>query len=71
MKRIVMLEDKATGQKTPFPFITTLIRKVGDEVLGINLNSLYNALSTGKGKWENKKYKVWYKDIPEVTNVWK
>lgn len=66
-----MFKDKETGQETPYPFIITVIRKVGKDVLGISLNALYNALSTNNGVWENKRYKVWYKDIPEVSNVWK
>ena len=69
-KRIVILTDKQTGQNTPFPSVRTLIQSIGKEVIGIGINSLYNALSLHNGAWENSSYKVSYRTIEMDSKTW-
>lgn len=71
MKRIVRLKNKQTGEIFSYPTITDLIRRNGEERIGISLNALYNALSNNFGKWENKQYEVYYDTVDLGNSVWR
>jgi hypothetical protein len=63
MKRVVILEMKAGPPKmNVYPNCPELVLDNGKQI-GITLNSLWNALSKGKGIYENKKCKIYYKEL--------
>jgi len=68
--RIVTLMNKATGEETPFPSVATLVRKVGEQSIGICIGALYNALSKGQGTYENRRVIIKYKTINITPQVW-
>lgn len=70
MKRIVRLRNKETGGIDTYSTLSDLIERNGEE-LGISRPALYNAMHTGKGFWENKKYMVYYDNIDLGRKVWK
>lgn len=69
MKRVVRLKNKETKELDSFPTIAALWEKKGD-VLGISQQALYNAMSTGGGLWENKKYMVYYDSVDLGRKSW-
>ena len=71
MKRLVRLKNRATGEINSFPSIADLVRRTGEETLGIGLQALYNAFSSNKGKWENEKYAVYYETVDIGNKEWK
>lgn len=70
MKRIIRLHDKTTGEIFSYPTVTELIKRNGEDRLGISLAALYNSLSINNGQWESKKYKVYYETIDNIDAVW-
>lgn len=70
MKRIVRLKNKQTGEIDSYPTIIELVGRNGEKTLGIGLNSLYNAVSKNKGKWENDLYEVYYENINLGNSSW-
>lgn len=71
MKRLVRLRNKKTKEIQTFPTIMHLLRSKGSDYLGIEKQSLYNALSKGKGKWENEKFAIYYEEINLGNTEWK
>ena len=71
MKRLVRLKNKETGVIDTYPSAADLVRRNGEEELGISLQALYNAISTNKGRWENNKYIVYYETIDLGNKEWK
>ncbi|SEA79905.1 hypothetical protein SAMN04487851_11469 [Prevotella sp. tc2-28] len=71
MKRLVRLKDKETKEIYSYSSITELIRRNGEEALGISLQSLYNAMSTNKGRWGNDRYEVYYETIELGNKEWR
>ncbi len=69
-KRIVILHNKATGEETPFPNVATLVRKTGDESIGIGIGALYNALSKNGGWYENQRVRIYYKKTDIKPQTW-
>lgn len=69
-KRLVILHDKASGEETPFPSVATLVRKMGEESIGIGEGALYNALSKNGGWYENKNIRVFYKITDITPKAW-
>lgn len=70
MKRIVRLKDKIKGGISSYPTIASLVRRNGEKTIGISLNALYNAMSTNKGRWSNKRFEVFYEDIDLGNEEW-
>lgn len=70
MKKVVRLRNKQTKAIDSYPTITALWEKNGEE-LGISQQALYNAMSTGSGFWENKKFMVYYDNVDLGRKVWK
>lgn len=70
MKRVIRLRNKETGRVDTYPTLSDLIERNGSEVLGISRHALYNAMHTGKGFWENKRYQIYYEDIDLGKNLW-
>ena len=70
MKRVIRLKDKKTGIVFSYSTVAELVKRNGEERLGIGLNALYNAMSKNDGKWENKEYEVYYEDICLGKNTW-
>lgn len=63
MKRVVILEMKTEPPKmSVYPNCPELVLDNGKQI-GVTLNSLWNALSKGKGIYENKKCKIYYKEL--------
>ena len=63
MKRVVIFSWKDDREPMQvFRSAADLVRQHGKEI-GICLEALWNALSKGKGVYENKKCRVEYKDI--------
>ena len=58
--RVVVLEKKDSNELTISKSVAGLLRK---NDIGICLNALYNALSKGKGVYENKKVRIYYKHM--------
>ena len=70
MKRVVRLKNKTTGEIDTYPTLADLVRRNGEDMLGISLNALYNAVSAGKGRWENKNYEVYIETIDLGNTEW-
>lgn len=66
MKKVVVLEFKnePDSDRNPVVYrsVSELARKEGQRI-GIGLNSLWNALSRGKGVYENRLCRIQYKMI--------
>lgn len=63
MRRVVVLEMKTTPpQVEVFRTCTDMVSKYRD-TLGVCIGALWNALSKGKGYYENKRCKVYYRSI--------
>ena len=66
MKKVVVLEYKNEPEARLNPRIyksvVELARKEGPAI-GIGLNSLWNALSRGKGVYENRVCRIQYKQV--------
>lgn len=66
MKKVVVLEFKNEPESDRNPVVyrsvSELVRKEGRRI-GIGLNSLWNALSRGKGVYENRVCRIQYKVI--------
>lgn len=64
MKRVVVLEYKEEPydgfNPRVYKSVADLVRKEG-KCIGIGLNSLWNALSRGKGMYENRLCRIQYK----------
>ena len=71
MKRVVRLKDRGTGRIDTYPTLSELLEKNGEEALGITRAALYNAMHTGKGFWENKRYMVYYDMVDLGKRVWR
>jgi hypothetical protein len=56
--RVVVLDDK-NGNLSIYKTLTKLVKENSN--IGICLGALYNALSKGDGKYENKKVRIYYK----------
>lgn len=61
-KRFVEITFKETGNVRRFPTITKMFKELGDNVIGITRNSLWNGLGKNDGVYENNKVKVEYKE---------
>lgn len=70
MKKVVRLRNKETGSIESYSTIAALWEKKSEE-LGISQQALYNAMSTGSGFWENKKFMVYYENVDLGRKVWK
>lgn len=68
-KRYVQVTIKETGRVLTFPTVTQMYAKLGEEAVGVNIHSLWNALAKKGGKYENEKVKVEYKAT--VRDTWK
>lgn len=66
MKKVVVLEYKnePDSDRNPVVYrsVSELARKEGRRI-GIGLNSLWNALSRGKGAYENRVCRIQYKEV--------
>lgn len=63
MRRVVVLEMKAPKKSTRlYKSCPELVSHNKDDI-GIGLGALWNALYKGHGFYENKKCKIYYKDI--------
>ena len=63
MKRVVILEMKTEPpEMSVYPNCPELVLDNGRQI-GVTLNSLWNALSKGKGIYKNKKCKIYYKEL--------
>ena len=71
MKRLVRLKNKETGEVNSYPSIADLVRRNGEETLGISLQALYNAVSNNNGKWDNGKFVVYYDMIDLGNKEWR
>lgn len=71
MKRVVRLKIRETNEIYTYPSITELVRRNGEDILGISLQALYNAMSNNKGKWESSKYQVYYESIELGNKEWR
>lgn len=70
MKRVVRLRNRETGEINTYPTLSDLLERNG-EALGISRPALYNAMHTGRGFWENKKYMVYYDNVDLGKKVWR
>lgn len=68
-KKYVSVQIKSTGQICVFPTITMMFSRLGKDIIGITCNSLWNALSTHGGRYENDKVKVEYKE--KKVQIWR
>lgn len=71
MKRVVRIKNKETRTLDTYPTLSELLERIGEEELGISRGALYNAMHTGKGFWENKRYMVYYDNVDLGKRVWK
>ncbi len=71
MKRFVRLKNRETGEVNSYPSIADLVRRNGEETLGISLQALYNAVSNNKGKWDNGKFEVYYDMVDLGNKEWR
>lgn len=62
MKRVVVLELKNQTSIAIYKSCTELVICNRDKI-GICLGALWNALNKGNGFYENKKCKIYYRDI--------
>lgn len=68
-KRVVILHDKTTNQDESFLTVSRLVRQAPKEMIGICRGALYNALSK-KGWYENKKVRIYYKEVDIQPEIW-
>lgn len=59
-KRCVQIIFRQTGEAHVFSSVTEMYARLGRKVIGLTLHSLFNALSKGRGKYENSKFIMRY-----------
>lgn len=69
MKKVVRLRNKESDEISSYPTLSELWEKNAD-ALGISKPSLYNAMHTGAGFWENKKFVIYYENIDLGCKQW-
>lgn len=62
-KRFVEVILKETGNKHRFSTITKMYQKLGEDVIGITRNSMWNSIAKNDGVYENSKIRVEYKEV--------
>lgn len=60
-KRYVQITYKQTGKVYTFPTVTKMYSVLGENGIGIKINSLWNAVSKNDGIYENDNVKIEYK----------
>lgn len=68
-KRYIKITFKESGRFMVFPTIAKMYTILGEPILCMAKNSLWNALSKGKGRYENNRIKVEYKETKLM--LWK
>lgn len=74
MAKIAVIElkkDKGQPIIMQFPSVAKLARCCDKAEIGIAQQALWNALNKGNGKFENKKCKVYYKEVSLTPQDWR
>lgn len=71
MKKVVRLKNKETEKIDSYPSLADLVRRNGEENIGIGLQSLYNAICLNKGRWENDRFLIYIEEIDLGRKEWR
>lgn len=67
-KRYVQATIKSTGKVLVYPTVAKMYEDIGEKVVGVTINTIWNALAKNKGRYENGQVVVEYKHT-EVTEA--
>lgn len=68
--KIVVLEIKESGETFTYPNCRELLKEHGKAEIGIGLGALWNGLSKGGGRYENKRCIVTYRQLNLQPKAW-
>lgn len=69
MKRVVILKLRGEKNLSVYPTVAELVARNGKDILGIETQALWNALSAGGGRFSNKRCEIYYKDVKDAQQT--